>query len=68
MDFSLWWISGKDSACNAGDAVSTPGMGRSPGGGNGNPLQNSCLGNLTDRGAWGATVHWVATSWTQLRN
>ena len=67
MDFSPWWISGKDSACNAGDTVSTPGLGRSPGGGNGNPLQNSCLGNLTDRGGWGATVHRIATSWTQLR-
>ena len=42
-----------------GDASSTPGSGRSPGGGNGNPLQSSCLGKPMDRGAWGATVHWV---------
>ena len=45
--------------CNAGDAGSIPGSGRSPGEGNGNPLQYSCLGNLTDRGAWRATVHGV---------
>ena len=43
---------GKESACNAGDPGSIPGLGRSPGEGNGNPLQYSCLGNLTDRGAW----------------
>ena len=58
MDFSLWWINGKDSSCNAGDAVSTSGLGRSPGGGNGNPLQNSWLGNLTDRGAWSRILAW----------
>ena len=44
---------------NAGDASSLPGLGRSPGEGNGNPLQYSCLGNPTDRGAWLATVHGV---------
>ena len=44
------------------DAVSIPGSGRSPGGGNGNPLQYSCLENPTDRGAWWATVHGVAKS------
>ena len=43
-----------------------PGSGRSPGEGNGNPLQYFCLGNPMDRGAWGATVHGVAKSWTQL--
>ena len=48
----------KASACNAGDVGSIPKLGRSPGGGNGNPLQYSCLGNPMDRGAWRATVHW----------
>ena len=46
---------GKESACNArdrGDVGSIPGSGRSPGGGNGNPLQYSCLGNPVDGGAW----------------
>ena len=50
---------GKESACNAGDVDSIPGSGRSPGEGNGNPLQDSSLGNPTDRGAWWATVHGV---------
>ena len=49
----------KGSACNAGDPVSIPGLGRSPGEGNGNPLQYSYLGNLMDRGARQATVHGV---------
>ena len=40
-----WWFSGKESACNAGDSSLIPGLGRSPGGGNDNPLQYSCLGN-----------------------
>ena len=48
---------GKESACNAGDGDSILGSGRSPGEGNGNPLQYSCLGNPVDRGAWQATVH-----------
>ena len=48
------------------DVVWIPGLGRSPGGGNGNPLQYSCLENPMDRGAWGATVHGVTRSWTQL--
>ena len=47
-----WWLSSKDSACQAGDTGSIPGSGRSPGEGNGNPLQYSCLGNLMDRKAW----------------
>ena len=47
----------KASACNVGDLGSIPGSGRSPGEGNGNPLQYSCLENLMDRGAWWATVH-----------
>ena len=48
---------GKETSCNAGDLGSIPRLGRSPGKGNGNPLQYSCLGNPMDRGAWGATVH-----------
>ena len=55
---------GKESACNAGDLGSIPRLGRSPGEGNGNPLQYSCLENPTDRGAWQATVHGVAKSQT----
>ena len=58
--------SGKESACNVGDSGLNPGLGRSPGGGNGNPLQYSCLENSTDRGAWGAMVHGVAQSQTRL--
>ena len=50
---------GKKSACNAGDLGSIPGFGRSPGEGNGNPLQDSCLENPTDREVWQATVHGV---------
>ena len=48
-----------ESACYAGDLGSIPGSGRSPGEGNGNPLQYSCLENPMDRGAWWATVHRV---------
>ena len=55
---------GQESACNAGDLGSMPGLGRSPGEGNGNPFQYSCLENSMDRGAWQATVHVVAKSWT----
>ena len=55
---------GKASACNVGDLGSIPGSGRSPGEGNGNPLQYSCLENSMDGGAWWATVHGVAKSWT----
>ena len=47
-----------------GDAGSICGSGRSPGEGNGNPLQYSCLGNLMDGGAWWATVHGLTKSWT----
>ena len=47
----------KNPPANARDVGSIPGLGRSPGEGNGNPLQHSCLGNPTDRGAWQATVH-----------
>ena len=56
----------KVSACSVGDLGSIPGSGRSPGEGNGNPLQCSWLENLVDRGAWWATVHGVTESWTQL--
>ena len=59
---------GKESACNAGDPGSIPGLGRSPGEGNGNPLQYSCLKIPMAGGAWQATVHGVAKSWTQLSN
>ena len=52
------------NAGEVGDTGSIPGLGRSPGEGNGNPLQYSCLGNPMDGGAWWAAVHWVATSWT----
>ena len=55
---------GKESALSAGDARLIPELGKSPGGGNGNPLQYSCLGNLMDRGAWRATVHGVVKSQT----
>ena len=51
--------SGKESACNAGEVGSIPGSERSPGEGNSNPPQYSCLGNPMDRGAWRATVHGV---------
>ena len=52
----------KESDCNAEDPGSIPGLGRSPGKGNGNPLQDSCLENSMDRGAWRATVHGLAES------
>ena len=56
---------GKVSACSAGDPGLIPGLGRSSGRGNGNPLQYSCLENPTERGAWWATVHGLTKSWTQ---
>ena len=56
----------KASACNVGDLGSIPESGRSPGEGNGNPLQYSCLENPMDRGAWWAPVHGVAKSQTRL--
>ena len=59
---------GKESACNAGDLGSIPGLGRSPGEGNSDPLQYSCLENSKGRGAWQATVHGVAKHWTRLSN
>ena len=65
------WLSGEESACNAGDMGSIPGSGRPPGEGNGNALQYSCLENPMDRRVWQATVHGVAKSqrrWKQLNN
>ena len=55
-------IVGKESACNAGDLGLISGLGRSPGGEHGNPLQNPCLENPMERGAWRATVYGVAES------
>ena len=67
----LYYITGlpllfscKDPPANAGDVGLIPGSGRSPGEGNGNPLQHSCLGNPMDRGAWWAIFHGVTQSWT----
>ena len=57
----------KESACNAGDPSSIPELRRSPGEGNGYPLQYSGLENSMDRGAWWATVHGVTKRWTLLR-
>ena len=54
-----WWLSDKNPPVSAGDPGLIPGVGRSPREGNGNPLQYSCLGNPTDRGAWRATVYRV---------
>ena len=56
----------KASACNAGELGLIPGLGRSPGEGNGNPLQYFCLENPMDRGTWWAILHGVAKSQTQL--
>ena len=54
---------GSQTACTAGDPCSIPGSGRSPGEGNGNPLQYSCLENPMDGGAWWATVYGIAKNW-----
>ena len=66
--FMFWDFPGgsmvKSSFANAGDAGSTPGSRRSPGGGHGNPFQYSCLENPMDRGAWQATVHGAAKNQT----
>ena len=56
----------KNPPAKTGDAGSIPGLGGSPGEGNGNPLQYSCLGNPKDRGAWWATVHRITKSQTRL--
>ena len=64
-----WWLSSKESTCNAGDTGSIPGLGTSPGEGNGNPLQNSCLRNPMGKEAWRATIHGVTKkSQAQLSN
>ena len=57
---------GKESACNVGDLCTIPGSGKSPGEGNGYPLQHSCLENSMDRGAWQATVYGLTKSQTRL--
>jgi len=54
-----WWLSGKESTCNAGDTGLIPGSERTPREGNDNPLQYSCLGNPMDRGGWWAIIHGV---------
>ena len=59
---------GKASAYNVGDPGSIPGLGRSPGEGNGNPLQDPCLQNPMDGGVWLATVHGVTKSRTRLND
>ena len=61
-----WRLSSKESACNAEDVGSIPGSGTSPGEGNGDPLQYSCMENYVDRGAWRATVYAVPKSQAQL--
>ena len=58
---------GKEFACNAGDLGLILGLERAPGGGHGNPLQYSCLGNPTNGGNWWATVHGVTKKWTRLK-
>ena len=60
----------KNTPANTGDITETgsiPGLGRSPGGGHGNPLQYSCLENPMDRGAWQVRDHSIAKNWTQLK-
>ena len=74
MNIYLWLpdgSAGKESACHVGDSRDVgliPGSGRSPGEGNGNTRQYSCLENPTDRGAWQGTVHGVAKNQTRLSN
>ena len=61
-----WWFSIKESACNTGDTNVglIPGLGRFPGEGNSNPLQNPCLENPMDKESWQSIVHGVVKSWT----
>ena len=63
----ILYISGKESACNARDTGSIPGLGTPPGGGHSNPLQYSCLENPMDRKASWATVHGITKCWIQLK-
>ena len=62
----LWWLSGKETGCNAGDPGLIPGSGRYSGEWNGYPLQRSCLENSMDRGAWQTIVHGVSKNETGL--
>ena len=73
--YKLWAFpggsDGEESVCNAGDPGSIPGSERSPGGGNGNPLQYSCPENSMDRGSWRATQSQsmgVSKNWTRLND
>ena len=66
LRYVLGSLVGKESACRTGDLGLTPGSGRSPGEGNGNPLQYPCLENVMDSGAWWAAVHGVTKSWARL--
>ena len=59
-------LDSKEFACSVRDLALIPGLGRSPGEGNGNPLQYSCLENSTDTGAWWATVHGLTKNRTRL--
>ena len=61
-----WWLSCKESSCQCRRCCFNPWVGRSPGEGNGNPLQYPCLENPMDKGAWWATVHGVTKSQTRL--
>jgi len=63
----VWWFSGKESTCQARNVGLIPVSVRSPGKGNGNPLQYPCLDNPVDRRAWWAIVHGVTKSWTWLK-
>ena len=62
-----WWFNGKEAACNAGYLGSIPGLGRSPGGGNGNPLQYSCLENPHGQRSLAGYSPWGPKSWTWLK-
>ena len=61
------WLGGKEFAFNAGDVDSIPGLGRSLGEGNGNPLEYSCLENPMDRGAWRAIAYGITKSLARLK-
>ena len=70
---SLWWLIGKESTCQTGGMVSIPESRRAPGGGNGNPLQDCCLGISMDRGGWRVrkstlNIHWKGWWWNWRSN